>query len=700
MASIFRKDDNFVDKPKRNAFDMSFQTNLTTKFGVLKPVYCQEVIPGDSFKIRPDFALRFLPMVFPVQTRMKAHLHFFYVRNRTLWKDWMDFIGKTKSGLVPPYIQISEQNKAMLEVGGLFDSFGVPVVSNSRIPLSITETTRDSSPYLFNFVTGKYYDGLYPQVNWDFVHDVIQGDANQVILSSSEYRADSAQIRYMDFEYNLKQGSDLEFDVSFQDGRVTDLVFVFQISYRDGGDDFIGYYNCGEISSSTDRVIALEGGIFDGAVNIVPLAVYANTSSEWQLSYSVIPSEQPNGVRLVDLPIATISKYFGTNGEPISALPFRAYEAIYNSFYRNAENNPYILNGVPEYNKYIPSYDGSADVNFYEMHNRNWEDDFLTTAVQSPQQGNAPLVGLTASNNTALVIFGNEDGTKTELSVETGDDGEIIAVKNSKAAQDEYANVLANALRDGAVNFGLSINDLRNVNAFQKWLENNIRKGFKYRDQIKGHYGVTVRYDELDMPEFIGGVSRDVSVQQITQTTENQFGNLGDIAGQSYVMGSGSTINHYCDEHGFIIGILSIVPMANYSQLIPKFLIKRDALDYYFPEFGHIGMQPILNKEVTFIEAIDSGRKDDVFGYQRAWFDYLARTDEVHGLFRTSLRQFLIGRTFDSLPDLSAAFSTIQNDQLSNIFYVDDDEDKILGQIYFDVTAVRPIPIYGIPSLE
>lgn len=694
MASIFRKDDNFVDKPKRNAFDMSFQNNLTTKFGVLKPVYCQEVIPGDSFKIRPDFALRFLPMVFPVQTRMKAHLHFFYVRNRTLWKDWMDFIGKTKSGLVPPYIKITESNRDMLKVGGLADMFGLPVVLNSDVPI----TLRKEWPLNYNYfnLETRQYSSQKIGINWQAWQN------NQFVdFDNFNYRENVDNIDDTTFIpiYNDVRGlSSITLTISGGEALAEPRVAAVAV-FRQTSGNLIGYCFNVENQTTADYTITFGSQVCDELIGIfAERQVGEREALEW-VEYENITSRY-DGLPLSELSLTDINKFIGEDGETISALPFRGYEAIYNSFYRNAENNPYILNGVPEYNKYIPTYEGGADTNYYKMHNRNWEDDFLTTAVQSPQQGNAPLVGLTASNNTSLVVFGNDDGTKTELALTTGPDGEIIGVENRFAAHDEYANVLANALRDGAVNFGMSINDLRNVNAFTRWLENNIRKGYKYKDQIKGHYGVTVRYDELDMPEFIGGVSRDVSVQQITQTTENQFGNLGDIAGQSYVMGSGETINHYCDEHGFIIGILSVVPMANYSQLIPKYLIKRDALDYYFPEFAHIGMQPILNKEVTFLESIDEGKKDEVFGYQRAWFDYLARTDEVHGLFRTNLRNFLVGRTFDSLPELSAEFSTIQNEQLNNIFYVDDNEDKILGQIYFDVTAVRPIPIYGIPSLE
>ena len=434
------------------------------------------------------------------------------------------------------------------------------------------------------------------------------------------------------------------------------------------------------------------------------LAVIVQSNAKFTFSYVVNPSTSPNGVKVADIPYGNDFPYWNQgsstddNALKISALPFRAYEAIYNSFYRNAENNPLIIDGVPEYNKYNRTYEGGADSLNYEMFNRNWEDDFLTTALPSPQQGTAPLVGITNRGDAPYIVtLSDEDGNLSRVKF-TYTNGSVQVTSDN-----ENSDVIAGQLNEHFMesqNAGISIADFRNVNSFTRWLENNIRRGFKYRDQIKGHFGVSVRYDVLDMPEFIGGVSRDVSVQQVTQTVENDDGNLGDYAGQSYVYGDGDTISHYSDEHGYIIGILSIVPMSNYSQMMPKHLMKRDAVDYYFAEFGKIGMQPILNKEVATIESITKGVQDGVFGYQRAWYDYIARVDEVHGLFTTDFRDFLIGRTFKDVPQLSASFSTIQNDQLNNIFYVDDNEDKILGQIYFDSTGIRPIPLYGLPAIE
>ena len=39
-------------------------------------------------------------------------------------------------------------------------------------------------------------------------------------------------------------------------------------------------------------------------------------------------------------------------------------------------------------------------------------------------------------------------------------------------------------------------------NAYQKFLELNMRKGYSYRDIVEGRFDVKVRYDELLMPEF------------------------------------------------------------------------------------------------------------------------------------------------------------------------------------------------------
>lgn len=390
---------------------------------------------------------------------------------------------------------------------------------------------------------------------------------------------------------------------------------------------------------------------------------------------------------------------FGT-AIPLSALPFRAYESIYNAFYRDERNNPFILNGQKEYNKYIPLDSGGADNYPYELRFRNWEQDFLTTAVPTPQQGDAPLVGI--SSTGVMSIADTETGQIYQVMAKTADDADTII------GADVRENLPTSVMRS-IVNYassGISINDFRNVNAMQRWLETNIRRGFKYRDQIKSHFDVDVSYQELDMPEFLGGVSCDVTPSTVSQTSaDSELNPLGSYAGQLYGSGgSNNSVSKYFDEHGFVIGIMSVVPVPNYSQLLPKYFLKvEDTLDYYTPEFGHIGLQPILNQEVDPLDC-DSNTKGVVFGYQRAWYDYLQSVDEVHGQFRTDLRNFVMNRVFNNIPVLGPSFTVIDPKQLNDVFTVREINGKpvqpILGQIYFNISAKRPIPRYGIPRLE
>ena len=122
----------------------------------------------------------------------------------------------------------------------------------------------------------------------------------------------------------------------------------------------------------------------------------------------------------------------------------------------------------------------------------------------------------------------------------------------------------------------------------------------------------------------------------------------------------------------------------------------------FFPEFGHIGYQPITYREVCPIQAKAAGMDlSTVFGYQRAWYEYISRVDEVHGQMRTSLRNFLINRVFDVAPELSESFLLVDPSQTNEIFTVTaENEDVWMGQVYFDYRAKEHIPLFGIPKLE
>lgn len=89
MASVFNKIGDIKNDVKQNSFDWSHDNNFTTDLGRITPVFTELVPPKSSVRIRPEFGLRFMPMMFPVQTKMKAYLSFLkylcVLFGRTIW---------------------------------------------------------------------------------------------------------------------------------------------------------------------------------------------------------------------------------------------------------------------------------------------------------------------------------------------------------------------------------------------------------------------------------------------------------------------------------------------------------------------------------------------------------------------------------------------------------------------------------------
>lgn len=395
---------------------------------------------------------------------------------------------------------------------------------------------------------------------------------------------------------------------------------------------------------------------------------------------------------------------------PVNALPFRAYEMVCNYYYRNELNNPYILDGEPQYNKFIPTTDGGPDENLYNFHFKNWELDKFTSAVPSPQFGEAPLVGMTyrvgADVDTATFNFEDSEGNtySADLGVDS-DTSKIISIAN---VSDEMPSGNLRQLRQ-LVDAGISINDFRTVNSFQRFLENTLRRGLRYRNQLLSHAGVSVDYPDIDVPQYIGGFSGYLDSSRTMSTAQTDYANVGDFVGQlGGAISSSREIDCYCPEHGFIIGVYYLEPTPVYTQSLNPVLTKLHPFDYFQQEFGKIGHVPIHMSEVAPLQvaASDDVSQDDVFGYQRAWYDYMQTLDEAHGDFRTTLKNWMLTRTFDAPPTLMEDFVRIKPEQLNNIWInknIADDygsNAKFLCDASFKITAVRPIPRYGVPSLE
>lgn len=736
MANIFRKKDAYIDRVNRSTFDLSFVNNLTMKFGAITPVCLLPASFGDSFQINARFNLQLLPTVFPIQTQLYVRLHFVYVRTRTLWEDWMSFFGGDET-ITPPWIDPTAEDTAQghkqfnvlddLQTGTLADYLGVPTTITgtfgkeerfeptfcSEPPFSgnimavIPDTSLDTQTKVISYINSRKGTAVSSVVTCTYSSS--ENNKNKVfgyrlgaLPASSDGKAGTVYVRGL--------GPVLAGLTSWDSPLIVKCDQTGSIFYAD------------TVNVSSDRqsiYFDLDRRTSDSAVKIIYLLFPSISQSNYGRSVylQTSPNTPSTRITMASTPVGYASFnsqewtkpegsncpfYTATSGVlpaiPLSALPFRAYEAYYNAFGRDIRNNPFIVDGKPEYNRYVPSIKGGSDTYKYQLHYANWEPDAYTTALQSPQAGVAPLVGITSLGEAT---FRDAAGTEYHAQLETAEDGDTVTgfqVKSSNAPADVVRNLI------GMATSGISISDFRNVNSLQRFLEIRVRQSPRYKNLVKGLFDVNLDYDELMMPEFLGGISDTIPVYKVTQTTPTDGNPLGSFAGQgSLQSGMRHVIRKYCPEEGYILGVMSVVPAANYSQLLSPHFTRMNLLDWHFPQFNNISYQPMLYKHLCPYQAfaVNPENVNNVFGYQRAYWDLISSFDEVHGEFRGSMRNFLINRVFDKAPELSKDFLLVNPDHVNDVFAMTSENgDKILGSIAFDITKKTTIPRNSIPHIE
>lgn len=736
MANIFRKKDAYIDRVNRSTFDLSFVNNLTMKFGAITPVCLLPASFGDSFQINARFNLQLLPTVFPIQTQLYVRLHFVYVRTRTLWEDWMSFFGGDES-VTPPWIDPTAEDTLQghkqfniaddLQTGSLADYLGVPTTITGtfgkeerieptfctispftgNIMSVVSSTTLNTQAEAFSYFSGQHGKSITSVLTCTYSSS--EGNDKKIfgyrvgaLPVSSDGKKGTVYVRGL--------GSILEGMTSWsapialicnQEGSLLKPIYcevsqdrqsVFFDLDRSAADStaklvYLAFSPIAQSNYGSAVYLQTAPGTVSTRITIAstPIAFASFTSASWTKPEAAnCPFYTPNSHKLPAI--------------PLSALPFRAYESYYNAFGRDIRNNPFIVDGKPEYNRYVPSLKGGSDTYKYQLHYANWEPDAYTTALQSPQAGVAPLVGITSLGEAT---FRDAAGTEYHAQLETADDGDTVTgfqVKSSNAPTDVIHNLI------GMATSGVSISDFRNVNSLQRFLEIRVRQSPRYKNLVKGLFDVNLDYDELMMPEFLGGISDTIPVYKVTQTTPTEGNPLGSFAGQgSLQSGMRHVIRKYCPEEGYILGVMSVVPAANYSQLLAPHFTRMNLLDWHFPQFNNISYQPMLYKHLCPYQAYaaNSGYINNVFGYQRAYWDLISSFDEVHGEFRGSMRNFLINRVFDKAPELSKDFLLVNPDHVNDVFAMTSENgDKILGSIAFDITKKTTIPRNSIPHIE
>ena len=524
-------------KPQRSQFDLDHEKKLSTRMGRLVPIFISETMPNDTFKVSSEVMLRLAPMIAPIMHRVNVFVHYFFVPNRLIWKDWEAFITGGRLGNetppVPPFMSLTT-------IGGQAQS---------------------------RFIKGKL-------------------------------------------------------------------------------PDYMG------VPPMTDAE--------------------ANT-------------------------------YTGVN---ISALPFAAYQKVYQDYYRDrnyeADSTLYPLASGNN------STNAAALLGFQQ---RAWEKDYFTSALPWTQRGAEVLMPIQGTRNvtylSSSLVF-NDNGTlpasNTLLGTGTVGASAPLFVGKTGATASGQAGRIQNIDSVSITNSDISINDLRRAVRLQEWLERNAVAGSRYTESIYAHFGRKSSDARLQRAEYLGGGLVPVQINEVVNTAyskdaANETIPAGNMSGHGISFGNTNYFKYNCEEHGFVIGIMSVMPKAVYMQGMPRMFLQRNTfLDYPWPSFAHLGEQEVYRYELYHSPANSTPTNTPVFGYQSRYADWKYIPSTVHGEFRDTLDYWHLARKFTTSPVLGDTFVKFEDTLQNRIFSVAD-ADVLWCMIYNKVKVVRSLPYYGTPML-
>lgn len=411
----------------------------------------------------------------------------------------------------------------------------------------------------------------------------------------------------------------------------------------------------------------------------------------------------------------SLADYFGIRpgiaNLSVSSLPFRAYNQVYNYWYRD-EN---LIDPIPE-----NVADTGDTIDMYPLRKRAKVHDYFTSALPSPQKGPAATIPITG--NAPVVPDGKSigftDGTTNyairaggsspnPLQLIPGSYGADVGTVTGSSTQSGNAKVLGFAPQTGLQAVlsdisGVTVNTLRQLVAVQRVGEKDMRGGTRYPEMIKTHFGVTSPDARQQRPELLYAQSSRLFVNPVVQNSASNSGDTpqGNLA--AYVVGhsQGKGFVKSFTEHTYVIGLASIRTSNKYQQGIPRIFSRKTRFDFYLPAFSHLGEQAILNKEIY---AQGTAADDDVFGYQERWSELKYRNNIIAGKLRSDYSQSLdiwhLGQDFPSLPVLNQNFIE-SNVPISRITSVNpEQESAFILDCYFQELDARPMPLYSVPGL-
>lgn len=426
--------------------------------------------------------------------------------------------------------------------------------------------------------------------------------------------------------------------------------------------------------------------------------------------------------------VGTLADYFGiptgVSGLKVNSLPFRAYAKVWNEWFRDENLQQPVTQsmddttttGVNTGTKLSDAEAGGLPLKVCKYK------DYFTSCLPSPQKSTEPVKLPMAGDAQIVWPSSAETMANGDIFQDGGGNLENIPINsNMKLAASKKNNKSGKALvvfggqkNASEINYATmqadlstvtttTINDLRQAIAVQHIFERDARTGTRYKEILKGAWGVTSPDARLDRSEYIGGHRMPINVNQVIQTSSTDSTSpQGNTGAYSMTTLSRNMCTYSATEHGYVLGLAAIRVDHSYQQGLSRLWTRNTRFSYYDPMLANLGEQAVLNQEIY---AQGKPQDEEVFGYQEAWADYRYRTNMVTSEMRSTYAQTLdawhYADKYGALPTLSSSWIKEGTENIDRTLAVQSSNShQFICNFYYNQAWTRPMPIYSVPGID
>ena len=402
-----------------------------------------------------------------------------------------------------------------------------------------------------------------------------------------------------------------------------------------------------------------------------------------------------------------------TGNFSINALPLRAYNLIYDDWYRDEQRVDYC---------YYNNGDEATTADKYFLLKRGKRFDYFTSSLLEPQLGDPVDIPLGTTAPVTGFVCGAQNSGIVNLpaqALSSSWDGKYSLDSNGKYngftlfAQDGSGNV---SVRDGFLGSQWKVDaqaDLSNASAatvaslrqafqMQAYQEIQARGGSRYVEFVYNQFGV-IQPDILSRPEYLGGMHQRLSVQPIVQNSSTDANSpQGNLTGIVYGANSEHGFTRSFTEHGYILGIMNIYSDLTYFQGTERHWSWSTVLDIPLPIFANLTDEAIYNKQIV---TTGTSSDDEIFGYGERYSYAKYANNTLTGLVRPNapltIGQWSLAEQFKAVPKNTSDF-ILSNTPISRVEAVNQPDGTNNAHAFivnqkFEGNVVRCLPAYSDP---